>query len=404
MDNNIFIARQPIYDKDLNVIAYELLYRDSTVNQAMFNDDSQASSELITNVFMHIGVDQITGSALAFINIPQDFILNQQRTPMFAEQTVLEILESVQPEPEVIQGLKNLKQVGYRLALDDFRHQDKLQAFASLADFIKLDILDFTTQELEQQVNILRRQNVRLIAEKVETREQFEQCQTLGFDYFQGFFFCHPQIMEKKHIPANKLVILKLLSAINSPDTSTQQFESILAQDVTLSYKLLRYINSAMFSLRREINSIQDAVLLLGLNTIKSWASLLLMSGLSENKPHELIVTGMIRARMCEGIAATLVPAIKHQMFIVGLFSVLDALMDTPMAELLDNLVLTTPIKMALLDHAGNHGALLEQVIWYEQGKWGELMRINVDVELFLENYINAVKWTDENIQSLLQK
>ena len=398
---NLFIARQPIYDLKQTVMGYELLYRNGDVDKAIFEDANQASCETIINTFMHIGIDNLIGSALAFINLPYDFLIFESLTPMFKEQTVLEILEDIEPTPETIEGIKRLKYQGYRIALDDFEYDDKFIPFLELADFIKIDILDKDKATIQQQHNNISKYDAIVIAEKVETQQMYTLCKDVGFEYFQGFFFCRPQLVKQKHVPANKAVALNLLNKLQNPDIDFDELESILAQDVAMSYKFLRYINSAAFSLRREIDSIKDAITLLGLSNTKNWVSMILMSRSVDSKPDELIATAMIRGKMCELLAEQQKPAIKSQMFIVGLFSVLDALMDMEMIDLLDNIILSMPIKLALLDHSGDHGAILEQVLQYEQFCWDELMKTGIKSSVFTESYLEAVNWTKAQMASL---
>ncbi len=398
---NLFIARQPIYDVELSVIGYELLYRDGGVEKAVFDDADLASCETILNSFMHIGIDNLAGSALVFINLPKEFVINESLTPMFKEQCVLEILENVEPTPDVIEGLKRLKQEGYRIALDDFSYRESLIPILELADFVKVDVIENTKDQVKEGLQLLSRYPVKVIAEKVETQEMYTLCKNMGFKYYQGFFFCKPQLITQKHAPANKAVVLNLLNKLQDPELDYSEIESILAQDVTLSYKLLRYINSAMFSLRREVDSIKDAVVLLGLDNIRQWISLILMSKVVDRKPDQLIVTAMTRGKMCELLAARVKPEIKPQMFIVGLFSVLDALMDTPMIDLLDSVILSAPVKLALLDKIGDHGKIYQMVLDYERCNWEELLQHGLSADQLLECYLESVEWADQSINAL---
>lgn len=400
--DHLYIARQPIYDLNKAVMGYELLYRANAANQANIIDAEQASCETILNSFMHIGIDNIVGSALAFINLPREFVVNDSLTPMFRDQSVLELLEDIVPDEEVVKGLKRLKSKGYRIALDDFAFRNELIPLIELADFIKIDVRTLTKSDIEHQVALLKPYNVKLIAEKVETHEAYQDCFDLGFEYFQGFFFCYPIMLTRKALPSNKLVILNMLNKLHEPDISSDELEKILVQDITLSYKLLRYINSASFALRREVDSIKDAIILLGMDNLKNWVSLILMSKIIDSKPTELIVTGMIRGKMCEFLAENTHPEIKHQMFIIGLFSVLDALMDQPLIELLDNVILSTPIKLALLDKAGIQGEVYQHVLQYEKCNWDELNKLNVNANEYSQSYLNAVNWADQNIKALL--
>ncbi len=400
--DHLFIARQPIYNRDKGVMGYELLYRNSLINAANFEDGDQASCETILNTFMHIGIDNIAGSAYAFINLPREFIINEDLTPMFNEQSVLEILEDIEPDTEVINGIKRLKNAGYQIALDDFVYKDKLIPLIELADFIKIDIYELTEDEVRQQLNLLKKYNPRFIAEKVETYESFQFCYDLGFDFFQGYFFCYPEILKQKSLPSNKMVVLNLLQKLQNPEIESDELEQILIQDITLSYKLLRYINSAAFGFRREVDSIKDAIVLLGINNLKNWISLIMMSKIIDTKPTELILTGMIRGKMCELLAEKHHPEVKHQMFIIGLFSVLDAIMDQPLIDLLDTVILSTDIKLALLDYSGVQGEIYKYVLQYEKCNWDELYHSNINTSEFIQSYLTAVNWADESMKALI--
>jgi len=400
--DHLFIARQPIYNRNKSVMGYELLYRNSSHNHANISDGDIASCETILNTFMHIGIDNIAGSALAFINLPREFIVNETLTPMFNEQAVLEILEDIKPDTEVINGIKRLKTEGYQIALDDFVFKEELIPFIELADYIKFDIHALSRYEVIQQFELCKKYNVKLIAEKLETHELYQFCYELGFDFFQGYFFCYPEILKKKSLPSNKLVILNLIQKLQNPEIDSNELEDILVQDITLSYKLLRYINSASFGLRREVDSIKDAIVLLGINNLKNWVSLIMMSKIIDTKPTELIITGMIRGKMCELLAQKHQPEIAHQMFIIGLFSVLDALMDQPLIDLLDTVILSTDIKLALLDYAGNQGEIYKYVLQYEKSNWNELNVSDIDAEEFIQSYLTAVNWANQSMKSLI--
>jgi len=402
--DHLFIARQPIYNREKGVMGYELLYRNSSRNHANISDGEggNASCETILNTFMHIGIDNIAGSALAFINLPREFIVNENLTPMFNEQAVLEILEDIKPDTEVINGIKRLKNEGYQIALDDFVITDDLIPFIELADYIKFDIHALSRYEIIKQFELCKKYNAQLIAEKIETHELYQFCHELGFDFFQGYFFSYPEMLKKKSLPSNKLVILNLIQKLQNPETDSNELEDILVQDISLSYKLLRYINSASFGLRREVDSIKDAIVLLGINNLKNWVSLIMMSKIVDSKPTELIIAGMIRGKMCELLAQKHHPEITHQMFIIGLFSVLDALMDQPLIDLLDTVILSTDIKLALLDYEGNQGEIYKYVLQYEKSNWDELNKSDIDAEEFIQSYLTAVNWADQSMKSLL--
>ena len=398
--DNIFVARQPIFDKANQLIGYELLYRAGDTDVAEFSDGDLASSEVILNSFVNIGLDSLVGSAEAFINITEEFILNSSLTPMFENQTVLEILEHIKPTKEVVAGVKRLKEQGYKIALDDFKFSPEYDGLLLLANYVKLDVIQLSTTEIVQQIKLLEPYDVKLVAEKVETPEMYAFCKELEFDYFQGFHFCKPQLVKKKNVPANKLVVLNIFKKLESPDFKLDEVEKAIAQDAVLTYKLLRYVNSAAFAQRKEIESIREAILLLGGDTIKKWVTLILMTQLTEGKPQALLITALVRARMCELVASS-IGKNNEQMFMIGLLSLLDALMDMEMVDLLDELTLSAAIKYALLDYEGENGEILWNVILYEQGQWNELVKLDVDAKSYFSCYIEAVKWADKTIESL---
>jgi c-di-GMP phosphodiesterase len=398
---NLYLARQPIYHRDKTVIGYELLYRSSNENAANVLDNNAATLDTILNSFMHIGLENIVGSSLAFLNLPADFVTNQTLTPMFKGQCVLEILESVPPTTQVISGLKYLKQQGYQIALDDFEYSPKHRGFLELADYVKIDVNEKSEKDIQNQLQLLKPHKVKVVAEKVETPDMHQLCMKLDFDFFQGYFYCRPLMISQKYTPANKLVAMDLLSKLQNPNVDLAEIETVLSQDVTLAYKLLRYINSATFSRRKEISSIKDAVVMLGISNVRNWLSLILMSKILSDKPAELIVTAMVRGKMCELLAIKQNPDIAPQMFITGLFTVIDALMDRPMADLLDTVILSIPIRLALLDRTGAHGEILNQVLQYEEGNWDQLLQSKTCPDVFRTVYLEAIQWADATMAAL---
>lgn len=397
MIKNNFIARQPIYDKRDQLIGYELLYRTSMINAADYNDGKFASSKVILNSFLEVGFDSLVGSSLAFINITEDFILNESLTPMYESQTVLEVLEEIKPSPEIVAGLTRLKEQGYKIALDDFEYSPDYDAFLELADYVKLDVLELDQDSIIEQLKHVRKFNIKTIAEKVETPELYEFCKEQEFDYYQGFYFCVPQVIKHKNTPSNKLVVLNLLKELNNPDNELSEIAKAIAQDATLTYKLLRYVNSAAFSQRKEINTIKEALALVGTNTIVKWVNLILMQKLAEGKPQALLVSALVRARMCE----LLEESKSGEMFTIGLMSLLDALMDMPLIDLLDELALSTKVKLALVEYKGEMGKILHNVIRYEHGGWDDLIIDTENVQAYFNAYVDAVEWADASIALL---
>lgn len=397
---NTFIGRQPIYDRALNVYGYELLYRDNTVNAAQFTDGDLATSQVIVNTFMEMGLERLVGSRPAFVNVTHDFFVGQRPLPMSNEQVVFELLETAVVDEPLIAGVRALTARGYRIALDDFEPTPETEPLLALASFVKLDVQALDGERLATLVPQLRSHGVELIAEKVETRAEYEQCRALGFDYFQGYFFSRPDVLHTATPSTNRAVVLNLIGRLQDTETDVRELEKIIAHDVVLSYRMLRYINCATFGLRREIDSIQQAVMLLGLDAVRNWATLILASQLADNKPRELTTIALIRARMCNLLA----PARNidgQQAFTVGLFSLLDAMLDTPMEELLDHVPLATPIKLALLTREGTLGALLDAVIMFEGGEWSQIPGGNDILVDYNSAYLAAIHWADDTVDRL---
>jgi EAL and modified HD-GYP domain-containing signal transduction protein len=396
-----FVGRQPIYDRALEVYAYELLYRHSSDNRAAFADGDLATSQLIINTFMEIGLENLVGSKPAFINITGDFFSGQYPLPMSHEQVIFELLESIVPDAGVIAGVRRLVEQGYRIALDDYLLQHDTVPLLELASFVKLDVLAMSHDELACTVERLRHYPLRLVAEKVETPAQYTMCRELGFDLFQGYFFSYPDVIHAHTASANRSVVLSLIAQLQNPEIELRQVEQLIAQDAILSFRLLRYINCATFGLRREVDSIRQALMLLGLGTVRNWATLLLLSQIDHHKPRELMIMALIRARMCELLSVTNPAIDSDQAFTTGLFSLLDAMLDQPMVSLLDQMPLSLPIKLALLNREGALGILLGDVIRYERGEWdGLVLQDQVAID-YSSAYLAAVSWADNSSKAL---
>jgi EAL and modified HD-GYP domain-containing signal transduction protein len=401
--DDIFIGRQPIYDRELGVYAYELLFRAAPDNSACFNDGDQATSNVIVNAFMEIGLDNIVGQRLAFINLTRAFFVDQDNICLPKERVVLELLEHIEPDADVIDGIKRLSAQGYAIALDDFVYHEDLQPLVQLADIVKVDVKALQRDEIRSQVHKLRRHPLKLLAEKVETRDEFDFCLELGFDYFQGYFFAQPQVLRGQRLPNNRLAILRLLSRLQDPDIKPAELEELIVQDVTFSYRILRYVNSAAFSLARKIESVHQAVVILGQQTIKTWTTLLAMSQV-DNKPTELVVTAMVRGKMAEALAKAIKAPHPEAFFTVGLFSALDALMDNTMQEILTQLPLAEHISSALLDHKGIHGEVLKSVLAYERGEWEQAVCDKLPPSQVRDCYLSALSWACDVSQQLVKK
>lgn len=397
---DIYIGRQPIFDRGLNVYAYELLFRSGTQNHAGEVDGDQATSQVIVNAFIEIGLDQIVGDQRAFINLTRSFVTSSTPLPFPKERVVLEVLENVHPDAEVIAGVRNLTEQGYSIALDDFIFREDLRPLLELAHIVKIDLMSTPREQLDEHVRLLRSYDVKLLAEKIETQEEFERCKALGFDYFQGYFLSRPNIVQSQQLPPNRIAVLQLLSKLQDPDSDTDEIEKLVSQDVALSYKLLRYINSAFFALPRKIDSIRQAVVYLGMKAIKTWVTLLVVAGLG-NKPAELVIQAMQRAKMCELLAQTAKRPQTEAYFTVGLFSLLEALMDAPLEKILDSLPFSEDIRNALLRLEGPYGEALACVIAYEKGDFLRARFDRLAPSQMTEAYLASARWADQSANAL---
>lgn len=397
---DIYIGRQPIFDRDLNVFAYELLFRSGTQNHAGEFDGDQATSQVIVNAFIEIGLEQIVGPHLAFINLTRSFVTTQAPLPFPKDRVVLEVLESIRPDAEVITGVRDLAAQGYSVALDDFVFHEDLKPIIEVASFVKIDLMTLSREQLDEHVRLLRRYDVKLLAEKIETQEEFEHCKQLGFDYFQGYFLSRPNIVQSTQLPPNRLAVLQLLAKLQDPQSDAADIETLISQDVALSYKLLRYINSAFFAFPKKIESLRQAVVYLGTQAIKTWVSLLVVAGLG-NKPAELVSQAMQRAKMCELLAKTAKRPHTETYFTVGLFSLLEALMDTPLEKILESLPFTDEIRRALLQQEGLYGEALSCAIAYEKG---DFLRAHFDrlaPSQMTDIYLASARWADQSASAM---
>jgi EAL and modified HD-GYP domain-containing signal transduction protein len=397
---DIFIARQPIYDRELEVFGYELLYRASEVNQAAPEDGDQATTHVILNAFVEMDLERLVGAHSAFINFPASLLTTELPKQLPHGKVALEILEDVEVTPEIVGAVRELSKQGFTIALDDFVYGSSLRPLIEIADIIKFDLLSFSPEELAKQVRLIRDHKVRIVAEKVESVEQFELCKELGFDYFQGYHFCRPHVIKGQRLPEDRLTVLRLLAELQSSDVEASKLEAIVSRDVSLSYKLIRVVNSAHFYRPHRIHSIHHAIVYLGNRAIKAWLSLIAMSG-AEPRPHELTTVAMVRARMCELLAEALGYKNREGYFTAGLFSVLDALLGLPMEEVIGSLHLDDDLEDALLRLQGPYGRVLACTVAYERGDWDDPVCRILAAQPLREAYLAAVAWADSARQEL---
>lgn len=301
---------------------------------------------------------------------------------------------------DLVDAVTRLAAKGYTIALDDFSYHPSWQPLVDIAHIVKLDVMALSMNELEEHLGLLRRDGLRMLAEKVETAEQYEQLKAMGFDYFQGYFLARPMVMRGRRTPADRTTILRLLSRLNDPKSDITGIEDLISRDVSLNYKLLRYINSALFSLPRRVDSTRTAIALLGLVNIRRWASLIAMSGFND-RPGDLLGIALVRARMCQNLAEAAGLPNPEGHFTVGLFSALDTLLDMPMEEVVKELPLGDDIVSALLHRQGPGGATLACALAYENQDWDHVALASLEARAIREAYLSAVAWATRAEQEL---
>ena len=392
---DVFIGRQPIFNTRMQVIAYELLFRSNTKdNHAVIVGGDSASAQVMMAAFGDIGLSELLSEGqVAFVNFTEGLLLKAVQPFFPPELVVIELLEDIKVTSQLVNALTVLKKQGYTIALDDYVFNPELVVLEKFADIIKVDVLDISSEELIKHVSRIKAKGIKLLAEKVETREQYEFCLKLGFDYFQGYFFAKPIIIAGRRLPNNKLALLELLANVYNPDIDLHRLSDIIRHDLGLSQKLLRFV--AQSSLKgTQVTSIHDAVLRFGLERLKSWASMLVLSGV-QDKPIELFVTSLIRAKFCELVGAKLGQFSKDTYFIVGLFSCLDAVMDTDLAELLDKLQLDAYLNKALLKGEGVLGLPLNAVKGLELGQTDFEIPVGLSASELSTFYLQAMQFAE---------
>ncbi|HBP87215.1 MAG TPA: HDOD domain-containing protein [Nitrospirales bacterium] len=398
--HSVLVGRQAIFDRHKEVFGYELLYRDGQSNSAQVVDGDEATARVMVNTFLEMGIDQIAGAGQAFINMTASFFLSQNYEVLPKNNVVLEVLESIEPTPLVMQSLARARQLGYQIALDDFIVRDSHRALLDVADFVKVDILALTRQQLLEQIKVLKQYPVRLLAEKVEDQDVFSLCYEEGFEYFQGYFFCKPQIMEGVKLSGNRMAIVLLLAKLQDPDIKMEDLEELVGNDLALSLKLLRFVNSASVGLPRVVDSIGHAVGMVGTERMRQWASLLILANTS-GKPSELMRIALIRGRMCQELSR-LQEASTSQGFTVGLFSVLDAYFDCEMKQLIADLPLSSEIRLALTDRQGRLGEILTCVMAYERGDWDQIEGSRFAPHVLRQEYFLSAEWANDVMRTTL--
>ncbi len=368
-----FIARQPIFDPHLRVFAYELLFRGGPKNA--FTPYANASASVIADSITLFDIQLLTGHTRAFVNVDELALRLGAARLLPPDRIVVEILETVQPSPEILAICRELRDAGYSLALDDFVDAPHSRPFVDLVQFLKVDFQLLDPDARKALAAKYRNPNISLLAEKVETQQDLDEAKSLGFSYFQGYFFCKPAMIETREIPGNKIIQLQLLNAVAAPELDFNPIEELLKQDPSLLYRLLRYLNSPVLGLRSEIHSVRQALSLLGEREFRRWVSVFSVITLSSGKPPELIRTALTRAYFCEEFSRHVALQDKSSgLFLMGLLSVADALLDKPMNDVLKLLPVTTEIKTALCGGQNSFREVYELLLAFERADWARLL------------------------------
>ena len=399
-----YAARQPILDKEKKLVGYELLFRDGVDNVFPDIDGDEATSRLIEGSQFNFGLEDLTDNKPAYINFTLDTLQKGYPLLLGKEQVVVEILETIQPGKRLLALVKDLKERGYTLALDDYIHQPVWRHFYPYIDMIKIDFLTTDKESIEAVIEAIKpHPHIKLLAEKVETYEKYQLALEMGFSYFQGFFFSKPEMVQSKTLPPSEMALAELLYETSSMDLNLKKITEVFERDVNLSYKLLRYSNSAAFKRRAEISTIKQALIVLGSEEIKRFLSLLFAAQVAADKPAELIRLSLTRARFAELLA------ISHgklrdtgMAFLTGMMSLMDAILDEDMPSVMGKLPLTNEIKGALLHGEGLLATYLSLVKFYEQADWDNAKEIQQQLGLKPEEvpdaYHDALSWSNEQM------
>ena len=401
LTTSVFVARQPIFHRAKNVHGYELLFRSGRENRYDGTDGDACTLDVIANSFSTIGLDELTAGQRGFINFTRNLLLQDVVNLLPPDQVTVEVLENINPDEEVIAACRRLKDAGYTLALDDFVLTDPNHPLLDLADIVKIDFMVTPREEQKRVVDVLNGRKIKGLAEKVETDEEFRRAEADGYTYFQGYFFAKPSIYEGKDVSANKLARLRLLEQMSRPEISVDETEGIIKQDVALTYKLLRFINSAWFGLRHKISSIRHALVWLGPKEVRKWFALISLRDMGTDKPNELFLRAMTRAKMGEGVAPIAgMQEAAPELFLMGMFSFMDAVLDMPMSDVLAKLPLDDQIKTALLGGSCSYRWVYDLIAAYERGNWeafsSHAAQLKLDEDLVPPIFIESIKWANQ--------
>lgn len=396
----VYTARQPILNGNKKVVAYELLFRDGPNNAFPAIESNSATAKLLLDSHFNQGLDKITGGKPALINYPEEALLQQVPTLIPNDKAFVEILESVRPTKAVYLACKRLYQQGYKLVLDDFKYSEQWQPFLKMVKLIKFDLADTSFEEIKQVLPKLSGYpNLRFLAEKIETEQQFKQAKQLGIHYFQGYYFSKPQIIEQNDVESDRKHVLAMYQASLNPKTTLAQLAEFFNRDTALTYKLFKFINSGLFPLDDPISSVNQALAYLGQENINKFVNLLITAHSASKQTEQLEQSSILRARFSELLAHDVAEKLSDEAFLTGLFSQLDIILDMPMFEITKELPLSESVASALIGHENNLGNILNVVKSYESGSWSAMRRacarFNINQDSLGDYYNDSVVWAN---------
>lgn len=392
-----YVARQPILDREEQVFGYELLFRNGLVNA--FSGDRDEASRATLDRSLLMGLDVLCDGRRAFVNSTRDTLIHGLVTLLPSASTVVEVLENVPPDPEVIAACCSLKEAGYLIALDDYVANDARAPLAEIADIIKVDLLLTTEAQREALVRQYGPWRCRMLAEKVETQTDFFRARDQGFVYFQGYFFRQPEMLNTHDMPANRLNYLRMLAEVSRPELDVAELEKVIKSETSVCYRLLRYLNSAVFGLKSEIHSVRHALSMLGERQVRRWVRLVAAVGAGQEKTSDLVLAALVRGRFGE----LLQPLVQHgesDLFLLGLLSLIDAMLEMPMADVLERVPLDHETKAVLMGQPSLLRPVYQLVLAHESGEWesaSELSEsLNLDQERVAGFYWRAQQWAHQ--------
>ncbi|ALO35327.1 diguanylate phosphodiesterase [Colwellia sp. MT41] len=406
---NFYAARQPILDKSKKLFAYELLFRDSIDNVFPDIDGDEATSKIIEATQFNMGISEFTGNKAAFINFTLETMEKGYPEMLRPDEVVVEILETVKPGKKLLALCKALHQKGYTIALDDYEHKKVWAHFYPYIKIIKIDIQQSSIDDIIEVLAAIKdHPHIKMLAEKVETYEEYNEMLQLGFDYFQGYFFAKPEMIKTKSLSPSQIAMAELLYETSKTELDLNSITRVFERDVSLSYKLLRYANSAIFKRRNEISTIKQALVILGSSELKRFIGLMFAVTANPDKPSELINMAMTRAKFCELVAKDIRSQLNESIaFLIGLLSMIDAILDEDMATVLEKLPLSAEIKEPLLTKKGLMAAIIKLVEFIEHAQWDKttlvMEKLKLDKDKVIEHYNQALAWADEQTKTTLE-